>query len=186
MSSKRKIEENNEEESFSLDRMITYFLIACTIIIGVLTLLLFYDGISVNKEKRISDYISASDKILKDAEQLTEPFKLYANGENDNFTLAEKDLETMKQKVAEAKALDAPREFLEHKDKVNAILTERYAAVYGYSLGNRSRQVAGEKFEQIAKLEEEEKDSLITAMDRANIDYEQLEDGTIRFYFKTY
>ncbi|MGM0836472.1 MAG: hypothetical protein ACQEV7_09965 [Bacillota bacterium] len=186
MTFKRKIEESTEEEFFSLDRIITYFLIACTLIIGVLTFLLFYDGISVNKEKRISDYISTSDKLLKETELLTEPLLMYANGENNSFTIVDKDLESLKQRMAEGKGLDAPREFLEHKDTMNAIIAERYAAVYGYSLGNRSHKAAKEKFEGIDKLEEEEKNSLIAAMDQAEINYELLEDGTIRFYFKSY
>jgi hypothetical protein len=190
MSFKRKIEENllesTEEEFFSLDRIITYFLIACTFIIGVLTFLLFYDGIAVNKEKRISDYISTSDKLLKETELLTEPLLMYANGENNGITIVEEDLESLKKSMAEGKALDAPRDFLEHKDRMNAILAERYAAVYGYSLGNRSRTAAEAKFSGIDKLEEEEKNSLIAAMDQAKINYELLEDGTIRFYFKTY
>ncbi|MGD6830858.1 hypothetical protein ACQCT5_01755 [Sutcliffiella halmapala] len=186
MSFKRKIEENTEEEYFSLDRMITYFLIACTLIIGALTFLLFYDGISVNKEKRISEYLSTSDRLLKETELLTESLMMYANGENNSFTLVDEDLESLKQRMAEGKGLEAPREFLEHKDSMNAILAERYAAVYGYSLGNRSRKAAEEKFARIDLLEEKEKNSLIAAMDQAEINYELLEDGTIRFYFKTY
>lgn len=183
---KRKIEENTEEESFSLDRMITYFLIACTLIIGALTILLFYDGISVNKEKRISEYISTSDRLLKETELLTEPLMMYAKGENKSFTLVDEDLESLKQRMVEGKGLDAPREFLEHKDTVYAILAERYEAFYGYSLGNRSLTAAESKFEGIDLLEEEEKNSLIAAMDQAEINYELLEDGTIRFYFKSY
>jgi hypothetical protein len=147
---------------------------------------LFYDGISVNKEKRISDYISTSDKLLKETELLTEPLLKYANGENNSFTAVDKDLESLKQRMAEGKALDAPREFLDHKDRMNAILAERYTAVYSYSLGNRSRTAAEEKFAGIDKLEEEEKNSLMAAMDQAKINYELLENGTIRFYFKTY
>ncbi|MFE7062218.1 hypothetical protein ACFVAD_08700 [Sutcliffiella sp. NPDC057660] len=186
MSFKRKIEESTEEEFFSLDRIITYFLIACTLIIGVLTFLLFHDGISVNKEKRISEYISTSDRLLKETKLLTEPLMLYANGENNSFTLVDEDLESLKQRMAEGKGLDAPREFLEHKDTMNAILAERYAAFYGYSLGNRSRTAAEAKFAGIDLLMEEEKNNLIAAMDQAKINYELLEDGTIRFYFKSY
>lgn len=186
MTFKRKIEESTEEEFFSLDRIITYFLIACTLIVGALTILLFHDGISVNKEKRISEYISTSDRLLKETEMLTEPLMMYAKGENNSFTLVDEDLESLKQRMAEGKGLDAPQEFLDHKDRMNSILAERYAAFYGYSLGNRSRTAAEEKFAGIDLLMEEEKNSLLAAMDQAKINYELLEDGTIRFYFKSY
>lgn len=191
MSIKREIEEgalgsDEEKEFFSFDRIITYFLISCTLIIGVLAFLLFYDGISVNKEKRISEYISRVDTLLKETELLSEPLFLYSNGENSSITIGEGDLESLKKNMAAGKALDAPQGFHEHKETMNAILTERYAAVYSYSLGNRSRKAAEEKFAEIKKLEEKEKNSLISAMDEANVKYELLEDGTIRFYFKSY
>ncbi|WP_078382145.1 hypothetical protein [Sutcliffiella halmapala] len=188
MSSKTKKEEElliEQEESFSIDKMITYFLIACALIIAVLTFFVFSDGFSVRQEEKISTYIASADELLKEAEQLTEPLSMYASGENNTIAI-EEELVTLRQLISDGEALNAPKEFSAHHEIVKAIIVERYAVVYTYFLGERSRKIAETKFAEIEKLLEKENTSLLAALDEAGLNYEVLEDGNIRFFYKSY
>ncbi|WP_223702622.1 hypothetical protein [Sutcliffiella deserti] len=188
---RNKVEEpffeiEEEDDSFSIDKIVTYFLIACTIVITVLTFFVFYDGISVQKEQEISKYISNADELLKESQQLVEPLSLFAKGESNSYSMEDAALHSLRQTISAGQALDAPKEFLKHRETVNALIVERYAATYTYSLGERSRGVVEENFKKIEDLKTLENTTLISALEEAGLNYKVAEDGNIRIFYKSY
>ena len=183
----KEIEEMEEERFWDINpRTVTFFLAALALIVGVITFLSFYDGLKVKSQEEVATYVNEMNQLLIKSKQ-------YSDSVEDSLkneiapVFTKKDEQEFRTLMDTASKLPFPSKWKEHHEAAAGLISARYMFFYHYQqnvwLGEEDME---EKLSELEKLENEEKEMLLSSFDASGISYRESEEGKITFSIKTY
>ncbi len=183
----KELEEMEEERFWDINpRTITFFLAALALIVGIITFLSFYDGFKVKSQEEVATYVNEMNQLLIKSKQYSDSVEdSLKNGTAPVFT--KKDEQEFRTLMDTAGKLPFPSKWKEHHEAAAGLISARYMFFYHYQqnvwLGEEDME---EKLSELEKLENEEKEMLLSSFDASGISYRESEEGKITFSIKTY
>jgi hypothetical protein len=180
--------EELEEESFweFNSKTVTFFLCILTLIVGVITALSFYDGIQVKKQEKVAVYIHEMNELLRKSEQYSNSIKDGLENGGASAISVEDEQEFRAIRMA-AGQLSTPSGWEGHKEAATDLISARYMFFYHYFHGSEMEEEELEStLAALDRLENKEKEVLLSSFEASGISYRETEDGKITFSIKTY
>ncbi|WP_404431239.1 hypothetical protein [Sutcliffiella horikoshii] len=183
----KEIEEMEEERFWDINpRTVTFFLAALALIVGIITFLSFYDGFKVKSQEEVATYVNDMNQLLLKSKQYSDSVEdSLKNGTAPVFT--KKDEQEFRILMDTASKLPFPSKWKEHQEAAAGLISARYMFFYHYQQNVRlGEEDMEEKLSELEKLENEEKEVLLSSFDASGISYRESEEGKITFSIKTY
>ncbi|MCM3618630.1 hypothetical protein M3936_13655 [Sutcliffiella horikoshii] len=178
--------DESQEKSFWDFSPVTFFLCMLTLIVGVITVLSFYDGFQVKKQERIAAYVNEMNELLRKSEQYSGLMKdKLDNGSSPSFSV--EDEKEFRELMQAAPQIEAPSGWQGHKEAATELISERYMFFYHYFHGTAIEGKGIEDvYSRLDALESKEKEILLSSFDASEIPYQETEEGKITFSIKSY
>ncbi|MGD6873184.1 hypothetical protein ACQCU1_13475 [Sutcliffiella horikoshii] len=183
----KDLEEIEEERFWDFDpRTVTFFLAALALIVGIITFLSFYDGLKVKSQEEIATYVNEMNQLLIQSKEYSDSVEdSIKNGTAPEFT--KQDEQEFRILMDTASKLSIPSKWKEHHEAATGLISGRYMFFYHYQQNFRlGEEDIQEKLSELEKLENVEKEMLLSSFDASGISYRESEEGKITFSIKTY
>ncbi|MGD6776873.1 MULTISPECIES: hypothetical protein [Bacillaceae] len=183
----KDIEEVEEESFWDINPgTVTFFLAALALIVGIITFLSFYDGWKVKNQEEVATYVNEMNQLLIQSKQYSDSVEdSLKNGKATIFT--KKDAQEFRTLMDTARKLSIPSKWKEHHEAATGIISARYMFFYHYQQNVRlGEEDIQEKLSELEKLENVEKEVLLSSFEASGISYRESEEGKITFSIKTY
>ena len=185
MKDREEVLYEEKERLFTKKQIVWIIVSAVSLMVIVIGLLFGIDQLEAYKHKRTNHYLQEVEQLLKESEQALLTFK---EGEDVPVELLPIIEATGKEWIATAQSLNAPSAFTKHKEAVKQLILKRYSVVSSAALmveiNNYQVNTIEELLAASQELVELEKEQLFASLEAAQIKYELLEDGTIRYYIR--
>jgi hypothetical protein len=149
-----------------------------------------YEKYFVNDHHEVLSYIEKIDRYNRDSTEIVDRIRLelYRTNQGEYSNDVRKAKEELQQVVNQAVTLSPPRSFVQHKNLLIAVLHQQIIVLTTYN--NTKKTYVFDKLKtsvgDLNQKQDLERKALLKALNKEGINYKQLGDGSIRYWYKSH